>query len=121
MSKVSDKALQLLSDSVVCDILVPWQPNFPLRWSRVPRMRASGYSFASFSACDDFQYMPEMVVFLSRERARLDSQSDTFVFAGTGDDIVEAKRAGKLAYNFDFQGTNVLQTDLSMVATYYRI
>lgn len=121
MSKVSDKALQLLSDSVVCDILVPWQPNFPLRWTRVPRMRASGYSFASFSACDDFQYMPEMVAFLSRERARLDSQSDTFAFAGTADDIVQAKREGKLAYNFDFQGTNVLQTDLSMVATYYRL
>ena len=40
---------------------------------------------------------------------------------GTADDIRRAKQEGKLAYNFDFQGTNVLQSDLSLVATFYRL
>lgn len=120
-ASATERAQELLRDSIVCDLLVPWQPNFPQRWTRVHRMQALGYGFASFSTCDDYQYMPEMVSFLSRERARLDAQPDVFMFAGTADDIRRAKAEGRIAYNFDFQGTNVLQTDLTLVATFHRL
>ncbi len=51
----------------------------------------------------------------------LEKRPERFVLARRAEDVLDAKRAGKMAITFDLEGMNALNGDASLVALYYRL
>jgi membrane dipeptidase len=53
--------------------------------------------------------------------AWLEKRSDKFLLVRRVDDVLEAKKTGRMAITFDLEGMNALNGDPSLVALYYRL
>jgi membrane dipeptidase len=119
---VSDKAAELHRKCLVWDQTLPWidfgRPQ--MKEAALPRYKASGVDFVSLTVASDESGVPETIRTIAKERAFLRAHPD-FVFCETADDIVDAKKQGKLGVNFHFQGTNPFGRSLEMVALYYKL
>ena len=118
---LSAKAAALLADAIVCDLTLPWEENVPSEpkvgiWERYQR---SGFTFVSLTLADDINWIEDTVPYVGAESKRIARQPDKYVLVRTAADIERAKREGKLALGFHFQGTNPFQGDLTTVQTYY--
>lgn len=117
------RARELLAKATVCDLTLPWEENVPSE-SKVgvwERYRRSGFTFVSLTAADDINWIGDTVQYISAEARRIVAQPDTLVLVRSVADIERAKREGKLALGFHFQGTNPFQGNLAMVEVYYRL
>ena len=56
---------------------------------------------------------------MANVRAEIRAHSDLYVFVETVDDILRAKKEGRLALGFHFQETNPLEGSVHMVETFY--
>lgn len=115
-------AADIHRSAIVCDMLLPYMYGAdPAKYLTLERIRASGTSFVSITTAVDWHTLEEAVHVLARERAHLRAHSDRYVLAESADDIVRAKRDGRLAIAFNVQGTNPLQSDLSLIEVLYRL
>lgn len=119
----SAAALDLHSDALVCDLVLPWTDygSQELREQTLPRLMASGVDFVSLTLASDAEFQAEVFRKIARERRYVLSRPDRFLLIETADDILAAKRDGKLAVSFNLQGTNALAGDLDMVETLYKL
>jgi membrane dipeptidase len=116
-------AAALLGEATVCDLTLPWEENVPSEakagvWERY---RRNGFTFVSLTAADDINWINDTVQYVAAESRRIAAQPEMLVFVRTAADIERAKREGKLALGFHFQGTNPFQGRLEMVELYYRL
>jgi len=122
---MSDKADAILQDAVVCDMLVPASPCQPDMGRGYPefldRMIDHGINFASLTVYGDYPSIEDHFRWVARGRDYFYKRSDKFVLVDTADDILRAKAEGKLAVNFNFQGTNALFGELAMVESYRKL
>ncbi|MBW2369023.1 MAG: membrane dipeptidase [Deltaproteobacteria bacterium] len=122
---VSDKSAAILQDAVVCDMLVPSSPLQPDMGRGFPefidRMIDHGVNFASMTVYGDYPSIEDHFRWVARGRGYFHKRSDKFVLVDTADDILRAKTEGKLAVNFNFQGTNALFGELAMVESYRKL
>lgn len=81
----------------------------------------AGCDFVSVNVGFDTVPWEDSLETLMSFRAQIFEQPDWVVLVGTGQDVVAAKRAGKLAVAFDLEGTNALDGKVSMVDTYYQL
>ncbi len=120
---VSEAAVRVHREAYVWDNTLPWldkaQPA--TRQGLLPRMKASGYDVVSLTLGFDLTSLPEMVQKIAKERAYFLAHSDDYVLVGTAEDIERAKREDKLGIIFHFQGSNPVNYDINMVATYYQL
>ncbi len=120
---VSADAARVYREAFVWDNTLPWldkaEPS--TRQGLLPRMKASGYDVVSLTLGFDLTSLPEMVRKIAKERAYFLTHSDDFVLVERADDIERAKREDKLGIIFHIQGTNPVNTDINMVATYYQL
>jgi len=128
MTDHANEARTLADDTVVVDMLAPGAPFTYVYKTRegfesfVSHYVEAGVTWASFTAAMDTELSIELTMkYLARARRYFMDQPDRFVFIETADDVHRAKREGKLAVNFNFQGTNPLQGDLYMVEVYRRL
>ena len=84
-------------------------------------MVASGIDAISLTLGNDHHSLTDTIQKIARERAHFLGHPDKYVLVETPDDILAAKRAGKLAVIFHLQGTNPVASDLNMVELYYRL
>lgn len=119
--KVSDRARELISRSVVCDLTLPWGPANENKEKALPRWPAAGFTFVSLTLGMDWISLVDTMKNIGAERARFRAQEDRFILVETADDIIRAKKEGKTAIGFHFQGTNPMERDLGMVEVYYRL
>ncbi|MBM3532649.1 MAG: peptidase M19 [Alphaproteobacteria bacterium] len=119
---VSEQARRLHRSAVICDMLLPFMygANEP-KYQTLERMAASGTSFVSLTVAVDWHSLEYTLHAIARERAWFRAHADKYVLVETVDDILKAKREGKLAVAFHFQGTNPLQADADMIEPYYRL
>lgn len=118
---ISDKAREIYSRALICDLTLPWGNWEEGKDETLPRYRDSGFGFVSLTVGLDRMGFEESLQWVARERARLRSWSNWVHFVETAADIREARRKGKLAVGFHFQGTNPLGQDLNMIALYHRL
>jgi len=97
-------------DAHACLPLLPDQDLSPLE-----RHLAAGASFVSINVGMDFNPLDQIVRVAAGYRDWIASRPERFVMAGTVDDVLAAKRDGKLAVAFDLEGSVMLQDDLAMV------
>lgn len=116
-------AAKIITESVVCDMVLPWGARWiSVRGNTLERFAKSGFNFVSLTVgLDSVPSLEATIQHMAAERRRIDSAPDKYVFVETVDNILRAKKAGKLALGFHHQGTNALQGDINMASLYYQL
>jgi membrane dipeptidase len=120
---VSEDAARVHREAIVWDNTLPITAgNIALnREKYLPRLKASGYDVVSLTVGGDRDKMPGTITRIAKESAYFLARPDDYVLVKTVQDIERAKREDKLAVIFHFQGTNPVDSDINMVATYYEL
>ena len=117
VSSLSDVAS--LSDGILCDILFP-APPVGLA-AELESRRKTGFSYTSLTLAVDSDASPDVIYArLAKIRHEL-SQHPEIVLVDNAADIRAAKKSGKLAIGFHFQGTEPVGRDLANVGAYYQL
>jgi membrane dipeptidase len=120
-TRASDRALALLRESIVCDMTLPWGPANENRDPTLPRFIQAAFGFLSLTVGMDWTPLEQTVHHIAAERARFRREQERLVFATSVADIRRARREGKMAVGFSFQGSNPLDRDQNMVEVYYAL
>lgn len=115
---VSPEAAALHQDALVWDMTLPWENDLEPKQGTLERFARSGFNFISLTLGGDRYNLVETVKHIAAIKAEYRKRSD-IVMAFKAEDILRAKREGKLAIGFNFQGTNGLACDVNMVQAYY--
>ena len=109
-----------LSDGILCDILFP-APPVGLA-AELESRRNTGFSYTSLTLAVDSDATPDLIYSrLAKIRYELSQQPDRIVLVDSAADIRSAKKSGKLAIGFHFQGTEPVGRDLANVSAYYQL
>ncbi len=121
--KISEEAATLHRDAIVWDMIIVLggKDSPPIREEVMQEMVDGGYTFASFTMGADWHNIDLTVHALAHTRSFFLAQPERFVLVDKVDDVLRAKREGKLSVSFHFQGTNPLEANLEMVETYHRL
>ena len=118
---VSAQARELLRDALVWDAHSGFWPTPDVDLENLKRWTDGCVDYLSIDVGFDVVPWTDTVLNLAAYRAWLAARPERFVLVETADDIVRAKKAGKLAITFDIEGARMLNGQLSMVEMYYRL
>jgi membrane dipeptidase len=120
---VSTETAQLHKDAHVWDMTLPWgsQHDLEHKLGTLERAAAYGHTLVSLTLAGDWQGMTGAIQSIARERAYFLGNPDKFVLVDRFADIEAAKRDGKLAIVFHFQGTGPVESDINLVETYHAL
>lgn len=106
---------------VVCDLTLPFDPEYEGRDEILDRYFQSKVDFVSLTVGSDSHGVASTVRHIARVRHYIAAHPDKFAFARSVADIRKAKAEGKLAIGFHFQGSGGLEADPNMVEVYYEL
>lgn len=121
---ISERAAALHRDALVWDNTFPFGPSCGPHRAHVAtldRMRASGYGCVTLTVASDNEDMPLAMKKLAHDIRWFREHSDRYVVAGSADDVLRARREGKLAVVLSFQGTLPFERETGFVEIYYRL
>lgn len=121
---ITDRARRLYREAIVADMTLPWSgiPCDPaLRDAAPERLRAAGVSYVSLTLGSDDTDSADAIKTLGAEHRWFGARADTCVVVRTAADIERAKREGKLAVGFHFQGSRPVERNLDLVEVYYQL
>lgn len=121
--ETSVDAAALHNDALVADISFTWMEvgGEKKKLASLPRFKASGVNFVSLTLACDSPSLEDTVRKIAKERNYFLSRPDEYVLVETVSDIRRAKKEGKLAIGFHFQGTEPIQRNLHMLEVYHRL
>ncbi len=119
MTELADRAARLHREAIVWDAhaCLPLHPDADL--SVLGRHHRAGATFVSVNIGMDMNPLPQVMTVLASFRAQLRARPDLFVPVDTVEDVLRAKREGKLAVAFDLEGAIPLHGRPEMVALFY--
>src|SRR5690348_2885816 len=118
---VSARARELLRDALVWDAHSGFWPTPDVDLENLKRWTDGGVDYLSIDVGFDVVPWTDTVLNLAAYRAWLAARPERFVLVENADDIVRAKKEGKLAITFDIEGAKMLAGQVSMVSMYYRL
>lgn len=119
---VSEQAAKLTRDALVWDDLFPCSDGTEEeKLQLLDRVHGCGYDFVTFTVGEDATGIKETIQMVSAARALILSQPDKFALVDTADDVVTAKKDGKLAISLHFQGTGPIESNIGMIEVYYAL
>lgn len=94
-----------------------------LKLALLPRYRGAGVDFVSLSVGGDGpdSAITDAFRLVGKVRREMQADPDRYVLVDGVEDILAAKRHGRLAVMFNFQGVGALGEDLGLVEPYYRL
>jgi membrane dipeptidase len=107
--------------AAVCDLTLPFYPEFAGREDVLERFHKSGVNFVSLTVGGDSFGLATTMHNIADVRAMIRERDDRMVFVRSVAEIRAAKQAGKLAIGFHFQGSNALESNPNAVALYYEL
>jgi len=108
-------------DAIVWDAHAGIFPDPRINLTLLDEWRDSGFDYLSINVGFDVMDWQQTMRALAAYRKWLLAHNDHFILAGTMDDILEAKKNGKLALSFDIEGMNALNGDINMVGVYHAL
>ena len=92
----------------------------------LPNFKKGGFNLIVSSIFVDNAFIPEMVLRkalnqVSALYAEIDESPDELMFCKTYEDIMEAKRTGKVGIMLSFEGVEPLYDDLSLLRVFYEL
>ncbi len=118
---VSERARRLHADALVWDDHAGFEPDPSIDLEVLERWRAAGVDYLSVNVGYDVVPWQQTVKNIGAFTTWLEKHADRFTLVRGVDDIVAAKRQGKLAVAFDIEGMNSLDGEAYMVSFYYRL
>lgn len=118
-------ARQFLRRETVCDMTLPLidipGANMAKKALALKRFAEAGFDFLSVTIAVDDADPAEAIRLIARERRYFEARPEQFILAETAADIEFARREGKLAIGFHFQGTGPVGRNLDLVGLYYKL
>ncbi len=120
---VSERSAKLHADALVWDMVCPaMNGESPgQKFAPLSRMAASGCNLVSLTMALDWHDTADAMRALAAARAYIRANSERYLLVEGADDVLTAKRDGRLALSFHFQGTNPVAYDLDMIEVFYRL
>lgn len=121
---LSARTSTLLAQAFVWDNTFPFGPSCgsqPAHERTLDRMRKIGYSCVSVTTASDNDDMASAMRKIALDNRFFRANTDRFVQVAMVDDILRAKKEGKLAIVSSFQGTLPFDRDSGFVEMYYRL
>ena len=109
----------LHTDACICDMTLPWVPHSENKEIALKRFRAAGFNFLSLSIGVEAVGLGGTLHHMANVKAKILSEPEDYVFVHTVTDILEAKKSGKLALGFHFQGSEMLERNSNLVELFY--
>ena len=119
---ISDEAAALHRDALIWDMTTVWKHSVPTdrKLELLSRAVDSGYDLISLALSSEWDGREDPLPMLAQERALLEEHADKFVLFDSAEDVIEAKREGKLAVCFHFKSCPS-RIDVAEVEDYYRL
>ena len=120
---VSADAADLHADALVWDMTLPiLTPGVPERKADLfARFARSGFDFATITLAIDAMDFAAAARQIAEHRRFVRERSETCVLAESVEEVLQAKREGKLAVGFHFQGTAPFEDNLAWVDVAYKL
>ena len=120
--EISDRARKLYTEALVWDDHAGFDPEGGAhRLEHLQRWTKSGVHYLSVNVGYDVIDWQTSMKVLAGFRAWLQQRPQEYILVRTADDILRAKREGKLAVSFDLEGMNALNGNADMVNVYYEL
>ncbi len=122
-SEEERSAAALHADALVWDSCYPWMDHGDptLKLDSLSRMVAGGYDHVSLTVASDWQTPSDTLHKLARERRYFLADPERFRLVDKAEDVLEAKRTGRLAVSFNFQGSGAMGRDPALVEVWYKL
>jgi membrane dipeptidase len=118
---------KLRADELVADTVV-WENHCCMpfedaaRWMpQIERYRAAGFDVVHVNIGDSDIPLDRMLRALAGFRYWLADRTDEYALVNKVNDILDAKKQGKLAICFDIEGAHALGTDLGLIQIFYQL
>jgi membrane dipeptidase len=120
--EISERARQLYKNALVWDDHGGFDPEGGAhRLENLQRWAKAGVHYLSINVGYDVIDWRSSMKVLAGFRAWLQHHPQQYLMVETADDILKAKREGKLAVSFDLEGMNALDGNVDMVNVYYEL
>ena len=119
--KVSDAARRLHQDALVWDNHAGFGPDPSVDLEILEAWRAAGVDYLSVNVGYDVISWQQTVKNIGAFLTWFEKHPDRFTLIRRAEDILAAKREGKLAIAFDLEGMNALDGESYMVSFFYRL
>jgi membrane dipeptidase len=116
----SERARALVTSSVVWDMVFVYEPEMENAANLFDRYLNNGVTFISVHPAGDRHTVGEAMHRIARCRADILAHPRT-ILATTVDDVLRAKREGKLAVGLHLEGFRCLERDLAMIEVYHQL
>ena len=123
-STVSERARAFIDRSLVWDNTFPFGDSCgsPTRHRQMlARMQGVGYDCVSLTMATDPHDAAHTVRKVAADDAWFRANADRFVKVSSADDVLRARREGKLAVVYGFQGTTPFEREIGLVDVFYRL
>lgn len=123
MNLLQQQIKNIKNQSIIADIALGFEPEIevPHKWDLFDRYRQSGFNYVGLAIAGEFTSLETTIRYMARHRAKIQSESNKYIFVEKAQDILTAKQQNKLALGFWLQGANPLANDINMVETYYQL
>ena len=111
----------VFESATICDLTLPFSNGLSGREDALEKFYANGISFVSLTVGDDANGTGMTIHNLADVREMVWQRRDRMVFVRSVADIRAAKKEGKLALGFHFQGSNALEANPNLVALFYEL
>lgn len=121
--EIADRARTLLADAVVWDnvwpIDLPGNESVGNTWDRLDQFIAAGVGAVGLTLAGDNHNASEALRLVAWARSELRTRGAVVV--DKVEDVVAARRAGKIAVVLQFEGTRCFERDLNLVDAFYAL
>ncbi len=107
------------SDALVCDMVVPWEPQVGNGVPLLERFHAAGVTFVSVHPAGDRHGTDEALERIARAKTDIRSDPARFLLVNSVAEIEPAKRRGLLAVGLHMEGSNPFEGDPSRVEAFF--
>ncbi|MBM3545521.1 MAG: peptidase M19 [Alphaproteobacteria bacterium] len=115
-----DRAEAVLRDALVWDNVWPLEPWAGNGWVKLPDFASAGWNVLSLTIAGDDHSIGQAFARVAAARKRILADS-SLVFVETVDDILAARKAGKLAITLHFEGTRCFERSLDVIEPFFRL
>ena len=120
-SSARSKATEFMRDALIWDDHSGFDPVPDYDLEHLEDWRQAGVNYLSIDVGYDVIDWQKAIKNLAAYITWLEKRPDKFLLVGRADDVLEAKKTGRMAITFDLEGMNALNGDPALVALYYRL
>ena len=132
---IPEKAARLHADALVWDNIFPYfdfyffsqtmsgaqAGLFDPKYATLKQYRESGCSCLGLTIAGARSNVAETMRIIASNRSFLRAHADDYTIVTCADHVLEAKKAGKMAVTFNFQGSDSLEGNIDMVHLYHEL